>query len=317
MNVLVTGGAGFIGSNLVASLVFNRHRVKIIDNLSTGFYRHVSELESTGMLQFVEGDLLSAEFTRESISDVDVVVHLAANADVRFGWDHPLIDTSQNLVVTQNVLEAMRQNGIRRMIFSSTGSVYNDSVAVPTPEISATSRQHSLYGASKIAAEALISAYSEAGYISATIFRFVSVLGPNYSHGHVFDFVKQLSSNRDKLLVLGDGSQRKSYLHVSDCVSAIESQIGLNPSFEVYNLGIDDYCTVRDSANWIISEMGLSPEIITSQAKTGWVGDLPFIYLDTSKIRSTGWYTTRSIEESVRATVRWLLENDWILAARE
>jgi len=316
VKVLVTGGAGFIGSNLVLSLIHNGHTVTVIDNLSTGFRRHLSEFESTGALHLIVGDLRNAECALKEVSNVDVVVHLAANADIRFGWNHPREDTQQNLIVTQNVLEAMRCNNVKRLVFASTGSVYNNTAIIPTPETSATSRQHSLYGASKIAAEALISAYAEAGYVQATIFRLVSVLGPHYSHGHVFDFVKQLHNNPKELLVLGNGNQRKSYIHVVDCVSAIESCLEVSPTFQVYNLGIDDYCTIRDSANWITSEMGVSPSINTGTDDFGWVGDLPFVYLDTSSIRSTGWRTTKTIEQSVRATVRWLLEHDWILSER-
>src|SRR5262249_37413226 len=177
--------------------------------------------------------------------------HFAANADVRFGLDHPRRDLEQNVIATHNVLEALRQAHVPEIVFASTGSVYGDATVVPTPEAAPFPCQTSLYGASKLAAEGFIAAYVEGFGISASVYRFVSVLGRHYTHGHVLDFVAQLLAHPDSLHILGDGSQRKSYLEVDDCVDAIALRLGRAEGFEVYNLGTADYCTVDESASWI------------------------------------------------------------------
>ena len=222
---------------------------------------------------------------RSAIKGCDAVVHLAANADVRFGWSHPTRDLEQNVVVTHHILEGMRKTGCRKILFSSTGSVYGQATVLPTPEDAPFPRQTSLYGASKAAAEGFIAAYAEAGVVDAAICRFVSILGPRYTHGHVIDFVAQLSKNPNLLTVLGNGYQTKSYLHVADCVEALRICLGLERAFEVFNLGSDSSCTVRDSISWITDEMGLSPRLQFGNHDVGWVGDNPHIYLDTSRMQ--------------------------------
>ena len=217
------------------------------------------------------------------------VVHLAANADVRFGWESPRRDLEQNVIVTHNVLEGMRLAGVPRLLFSSTGSVYGECAVVPTPEDAPFPVQTSLYGASKAAAEGYVAAYAEAGLLQGTVFRFVSVLGPRYSHGHVIDFVRQLRADPSRLRILGDGRQRKSYMHVSDCVAAVVGQIEATSPFEVFNLGVDGYCTVSDSAGWIAERLGLDPKLEYTGGDRGWIGDNPFIYLATGKARAAGW----------------------------
>jgi UDP-glucose 4-epimerase len=309
---LVTGGCGFIGSNLCDVLLALGHRVTIYDNFSTGRHEFFADMPDHGRLTLVEGDLLDESLLEESLVGHDAVVHLAANADVRFGWSHPRRDFEQNALATQNVLEAMRSTGVRRIIFSSTGSVYGEAEAVPTPEDAPFPLQTSLYGASKAAAEGLVSAYAEAGHVSATIFRFVSILGPRYTHGHVYDFVAQLLRHPDFLEVLGDGTQRKSYLHVNDCVEAILLRLNEEPRYEVLNLGVDDYCQVSDSVRWITQRMGLTPELRFSGGSRGWVGDNPFIYLDTQAMQSFGWRPKYTIGGAVLDTVDWLLDNQWV-----
>jgi UDP-glucose 4-epimerase len=210
-------------------------------------------------------------------------------------------------------MEAMRGAGVRRLLFSSTGSVYGDAEVVPTPEDAPFPVQTSLYGASKAAAEGYIAAYAEAGHLDASVFRFVSVLGPRYSHGHVIDFVRQLQHDPTTLAILGDGTQRKSYMHVDDCVAAVTSRLAHTPRFEVFNLGVDGYCTVTESASWICRRLGLSPELRYSGGDRGWIGDNPFIYLDTARIRATGWSPAYGIRDAVEATVDYLVEHRWIL----
>lgn len=312
VKTFVTGGSGFIGSNLVDSLLTNGDEVTVYDNFSTGRHKFLSDSAGDVRLRVINGDLQDEPLLVESVAGHDAVVHLAANADVRFGWRHPRRDFEQNTVATQNLLEAMRSTGVRRLLFSSTGSVYGESESIPTPEDAPFPLQTSLYGASKAAAEGLISAYAEAGYISATIFRFVSILGPRYTHGHVYDFVSQLLAHPEYLEILGDGTQRKSYLHVNDCVRAILLRLQVEPHCEVINLGVDDYCKVSDSVDWITERMGLAPDLRFAGGSRGWVGDNPFIYLDTQKMRSFGWRPECAIGAAVKDTVDWLLRNQWV-----
>jgi UDP-glucose 4-epimerase len=313
MRVLVTGGAGFIGSNLADTLISGGHSVTVYDNFSTGRREFVAHLQGHPQFSLVEGDLLDEKLLMDSVAGMDAVVHLAANADVRFGWNHPRRDFEQNVLVTQNVLEAMRANGVRRILFSSTGSVYGDCKVIPTPEAAPFPIQTSLYGASKCAAEGLVSSYAEAGHVSSTVFRFVSILGPRYTHGHIIDFVAQLTSNPESLKVLGDGTQRKSYLHVEDCVSAICNRLTEAPKFEVLNLGVEGYCEVNDSISWITQRLGLKPKLNYTGGDRGWVGDNPFIYLDTTAMKSHGWSPTHTIQSAVEDTVDWIHQNQWIL----
>ncbi|MFA5882728.1 MAG: NAD-dependent epimerase/dehydratase family protein [Acidimicrobiia bacterium] len=307
MRIVVTGGAGFIGSNLVDALVADGHTAMVIDDLSTGIRANLDGALASGRCELAEVDLLDEAALPRLIEGADAVVHLAANADVRFGWNAPRRDLEQNVHATLNVLEAMRATEVCRILFSSTGSVYGEAVQIPTPEDAGFPVQTSLYGASKVSAEAYLAAYAEAGFVSATVFRFVSIMGARYSHGHVIDFVRQLVEHPDRLTVLGDGLQRKSYLDVTDCVAAVTSRLPGDPPFEVFNLGVDDYCTVRDSVGWICARMGLEPELEFTGGDRGWIGDNPFIFLDTARIRETGWTHRRSIREAVEGTVDWLL----------
>ncbi len=316
MRVVVTGGAGFIGSNVVDDLLARGHRVVSLDNLSTGFARHLEAARRSDHFDAVECDLFAeSDRLADLFRGADVVVHLAANADVRFGWNAPRRDLEQNVIATHNVLEGVRRAEVPRLLFSSTGSVYGECPVVPTPEDAPFPVQTSLYGASKAAAEGYIAAYAEAGILSATVFRFVSVLGPRYSHGHVIDFVRQLVRDPTRLTILGDGSQRKSYMHVSDCVAAVLAELDSTAPFEVLNLGVDGFCTVTDSAGWIAQRLGIEPELDYTGGDRGWIGDNPFIYLDTRKVQARGWRPRFAIREAVESTVDYLLEHRWIIDA--
>jgi UDP-glucose 4-epimerase len=270
----------------------------------------------------VQGDNLDFESLTAAMTGCDTVFHLAANADVRFGLEHPSKDLHQNTVATFNVLEAMRANAIRKIAFASTGSVYGETHVIPTPEDAPFPIQTSLYAASKVAGEALIQAYCEGFGFEGYIFRFVSILGERYMHGHVFDFYKQLLNDPTKLRVLGDGNQRKSYLYVQDCISAMLHVIRLGLAAEakhrsiVFNLGADECCTVKESISWICSYLGLKPELYFTGGERGWIGDNPFIFLDTSKMRATGWRPCLSIKEAVERTVDWLRANTWVFERR-
>ncbi len=308
--VVVTGAAGFIGSNLVDSLLNQGIEVLGIDNLSTGRIKFLSEALNHPKFTFLKEDLYFGEDLSNVFVGIDAVFHLAANADVRFGADHPARDLEQNTIVTHKVLEAVRKAGVKKFIFSSTGSVYGEAEVVPTPEDAPFPIQTSLYGASKLACEGLIAAYAESFGIQAWIFRFVSILGPRYTHGHVYDFYEQLMKHPEKLVVLGNGHQKKSYLHVLDCVDAIHLSVRkFTNSVNVINLGVDGYCEVRDSIGWITNEMGLDPEINFGTETKGWIGDNPLIHLSTRKVESLGWKPKFTIEEGVRDTVRFLSSN--------
>lgn len=252
----------------------------------------------------------------------DTVFHLAANADVRFGLEHPRKDLEQNTLATFNVLEAMRASGLRRIAFASTGSVYGEATVIPTPEDCAFPIQTSLYAASKLAGEALIHAYCEGFGFEGYVFRFVSILGERYTHGHVLDFYRQLREHPDHLKILGDGRQRKSYLYVQDCLAAMLHVMATGTAkqarhrVEVYNLGTDEYVQVNDSIGYLCAHLGLSPRLEYSGGNRGWVGDNPFIFLETRKIRATGWTTTLTIQQSIIRTLEWLQANPWVLERR-
>jgi len=247
----------------------------------------------------------------------DTVFHLAANADVRFGLEEPSKDLQQNTVATFNVLEAMRANGIKTIAFASTGSIYGEAEIIPTPENHPFPIQTSLYAASKLAGEGLIHAYCEGCQFEGYIFRFVSILGERYTHGHVFDFYQQLRRHPKQLRVLGDGTARKSYLYVKDCVRAIMLAVEKsNDRVNIYNLGANEYCRVNDSIGWINETLGLSPRREYSGGDRGWVGDNPFIFLETSRIRALGWQPELTIREGIIRTVEYLRDNPWLVEAR-
>ena len=211
----------------------------------------------------------------------------------------------------------MRADGVRRVGFSSTGSVYGEASVIPTPEDYQFPVQTSLYGASKLAAEGMLAAYCEGFGMQAHIFRFVSILGERYSHGHVFDFYGQLLANPGSLRVLGNGRQRKSYLYVGDCIDAILTAVEKSADrVNIFNLGADEYCEVNDSIRWIAENLGLNPKLEYSGGDRGWIGDNPFIFLDCSRIRALGWAPRLSIRDAIIRTLEYLKNNRWLLEAK-
>jgi len=212
------------------------------------------------------------------------------------------------------VLEAMRTSGVKDIAFSSTGSIYGEAEVVPTPETAPFPIQTSLYGASKLAGEGLIMAYSEGYNFRSWIFRFVSILGERYTHGHIFDFYKQLLADPARLAVLGDGTQRKSYLYVHDCIDAILHALkAAQAKVNVFNLGTPEYCQVNDSIGWITGHLGLKAQLSYSGGSQGWIGDNRFIFLDTARIGALGWRPKLTIREGVVRTVDWLSQNRWVM----
>lgn len=317
--VFVTGASGFIGSNVVDRLLRDGKDVIGWDNLSTGRSEFLRESAGNTRFKFVQGDCLDLPELTRAMASCDFVFHFAANADVRFGLEHPSKDLNQNTIATFNVLEAMRSNGITGIAFSSTGSVYGEAAVIPTPEDAPFPVQTSLYGASKLAGEALIAAYCEGFGFEGYIFRFVSILGERYTHGHVFDFYRQLQSDPHHLRVLGDGMQRKSYLYISDCVDAMMAVTDRRSAFsakhhvEIYNLGTTEYIQVNDSIRFLCEALQIRPRIEYAGGDRGWAGDNPFIFLDTQKIQATGWSARVSIQEGIMRTLRWLRNNHWAL----
>jgi UDP-glucose 4-epimerase len=311
--MIVTGCAGFIGSNFVDRLLRLGNNVIGIDNLSTGKLRFIEKAIANPNFRFVQADLMDLPLVKSALNGASIVFHFAANADVRFGPNHPKKDLEQNTVVTFNILEAMRVNRISQLVFSSTGSVYGEAKIIPTPEDAPFPIQTSLYGASKLACEGLISAYCESFGIRSLVFRFVSILGERYTHGHLYDFYRQLRINPSTLNVLGNGHQKKSYLYVEDCIDAVLVALDKSKSkFEVFNLGLDEYCEVNKSIEVLCRMMDVDPKIVYSGGDRGWIGDNPMIYLDAKKINLLGWEPKLTIQEAMEKTILFFDNNQWI-----
>ena len=310
--VLVTGAAGFVGSHLCDHFLSKGCSVIGLDNLSTGNLSNLETAFSSEHFQFFKTDLFLDNEYSNYFQDTDLVCHMAANADIRDGLNETSRDINQNILVTHNILEAMRKSGVKRIIFASSAAALGEPEVFPTPETCEIPLQTSLYGASKMACEGLISSYCVGFGFEAYIYRFVSLLGPRYPHGHVIDFFKQLAKNPNKLLVLGDGSQRKSYLHIKDCIKAISlmederTARDSQSNCQIYHLGNTDHITVKKSIKYICSTLGVNPKIEFTGGKRGWVGDSPFVFLDVTKAKSVGWAPEWSIENSIIDTVNWL-----------
>jgi UDP-glucose 4-epimerase len=310
----VTGGAGFIGSHIVDGVLAQGASVVVYDNFCTG---REEFLPKTDRLQLKRGDVLDLPALTDAMRDCDFVFHFQANADVRGGREKTRVDLEQNTIATWNVIEAMRLNNIKSIGFASSSAVYGEPDVFPTPE-SYPPVQTSLYGASKLAGEAMIEAYCEYFNMRCFLFRFVSWIGERYSHGVVFDFMRKLLKDSSRLYVLGNGQQKKSYLYVKDGVAGILMAIEKSTAAKnVYNLGHDDYITVVEVANLIFDELGLSNVKLEFEGSIrGWVGDSPLVHLETSKIKSLGWRPETSIPEGIRRTVRFLKANPHILKER-
>ena len=300
--VLVTGGAGFVGSHVADRLLAERAEVTILDDFSTGWRQFVP-----AGARLVEADLLEPASASRALEGCDFVFHLAANADIKDNLLEPRRCIDQNVVATQNLLEAMRATGVREVAFASTGSVYGDATVVPTPEDAPFPVQTSLYATSKLAAEGLLSSYALGYGFRTWIFRFVSLLGPRYTHGHVIDFWRKLRRDPARLDVLGDGHQKKSYLHVADCVSGMLLAIArAREPINLFNLGHHQWLEVDESIAIITATLGVKPRVVHGGGDRGWVGDSPRILLDTTRLRSLGWAPTRSIQESIVETLAFL-----------
>jgi UDP-glucose 4-epimerase len=318
MKALVTGAAGFIGSHLVDRLLAEGIEVIGYDNFSTGQQKFLEHALCNVNFELAEAELLDQSRLDEAMRGVDFVWHLAANADVRFGTDHPRRDLEQNTIVTSNVLEAMRQHNVRNIAFSSTGSIYGETEVIPTPEDCPMPVQTSLYGASKLACEGLIGAYCEGFNMRGWIFRFVSILGERYTHGHIFDFYRKLLDDPNNLHILGNGRQRKSYLYIHDCLDAMLQAVQeATATVNVLNLGTDEYVEVNNSVDVITEHLGVTPRRTYAGGERGWIGDNPFIFLDCQRMRNLGWQPQHTIRAGIVKTLQWLQQNRWVFEERE
>lgn len=318
MNAFVTGGAGFIGSNLVDKLLEKGYQVTIYDNFSTGRRKFVEHHMSNPNVTIIEGDVLNKDELHAAMKGSDIVFHFQANADVRGGINNTTIDLEQNIICTHHVLEGMRVHNIKRIAFPSSATVYGEPEQIPTPE-DIPLIQTSLYGASKASAESIIQAYCEYYGIKSWIFRFVSFIGPRYTHGVISDFIKKLKKDPSELPILGDGTQRKSYLHVHDGIDAVLFAIEkANEKINIFNLGNTTYMNVVDLADIVCAELGLKEAKYSfAGGIRGWLGDTPFVHLDISKITLLGWKPTYTIKEGILDTISYLLNNEDILSLRD
>jgi UDP-glucose 4-epimerase len=318
----ITGGAGFIGSNLADRLRRLGVEVVIVDDFRTGRREFIHDLLADPAVTLHEGDVLDQSLLEEAFAGCDWVFHLQANADVRHGLEHPRRDLGQNTITTANVLEAMRATGVSRIAFSSTGSVYGEPDVFPTPEDAPFPTQTSLYAASKLAGEGMIGAYAHGYGFTGLVFRFVSILGERYTHGHVVDFYRALKRDPTRLKVLGDGRQEKSYLYVEDCVTAMTTAASVHDQHPgelgVYNLGTDETVLLNDSIAIICEHLGARPALEYTGGVRGWAGDSPLIHLDCARMRTLGWAPAVTIREAIVRTLEWLDANAyaWRDAAR-
>lgn len=310
MRCFVSGGAGFVGSHLVDRLVGEGFSVTVYDNLSSGKKAFLEKhLDSEGF-RFVEADLLDLGKLKQEVADHDIVYHLAANPDIRYGIEHTRWDLEQNTIVTYNVLEAMRVNGVKKIVFSSTSAVYGEPTVMPTPEDYGPLLPISLYGASKLACEALVCAFSGTFGLQAWILRFANIVGSRGTHGVTFDFIEKLKKDTKRLEVLGDGRQTKSYLLVDELVDAIRYVVEkAGETVNVFNLGCGDNVTVGEIARVVVEEMGLEGVSFDfTGEKRGWPGDVTEMNLSTEKVNSLGWSAGYSSREAVRLGARGMIE---------
>jgi UDP-glucose 4-epimerase len=303
--ILITGGAGFIGSHLVDKLIEEGNKVIVLDNLSTGKREFIQRHFQNPRFSFHRTDLLT-ENIEKYFKGVNEVWHLAANPDTRTALKNTRVDIDQNILVTYKILEAMRKNNVKRIIFTSSSTVYGEAKTIPTPE-NHPCRPISLYGASKLACESLISAYVHTFNLNAAIFRLANIIGPRMTHGAIHDFIQKLRRNPSELKVLGDGNQRKSYMYIEDCVEGMILASREIDGFEIFNLGSEDQIILKEIVKIVCKEMHLNPKIKFSDANRGWKGDVPVMLLDITKIKKLGFKPKHNSRKAVELTVKLLL----------
>ena len=311
--VLVTGGAGFIGSHIVDALLTQGANVCVFDNLTAGTTQNIKQWRTNPNLNFIKGDLLNpTDLAKIEKTRFETVFHLAANPEVRIGSTNPDIHFQQNIVTTHNLLEFLRKTrNPSTLIFTSTSTVYGEPTKIPTPEDYAPLKPISTYGASKLASEALISAYAHTYDFKAIILRLANIVGPRSKHGVIHDFIQKLNKNPTQLEILGDGTQTKSYLYITDCIEAM--LLGLEKSteqVEIYNVGSEDQVDVKTIAQIVIKEMDLKNVKLTFTGGVdggrGWKGDVKNMLLDISKIKKLGWKPKHNTQQTIRKAIKHL-----------
>ncbi len=315
MTILVTGGAGFVGSHIVDHFIEHGGEVRVFDNLSAGSLSNLERWIENPRFDFVQGDVLESASVRQAMKDCDTVFHLAANPEVRSWLASPEDHFKQNIVGTHSLLEAIREQGrVETLVFTSTSTVYGEASQLPTPETYAPMKPISHYGASKLAAEALICSYASMYGFRSVVYRMANVVGPRCNHGVVYDFVEKLRRNPNELEVLGDGSQSKSYLYVSDCVDGmIKGAERTDERVEILNIGSEDRVDVLTIARIVVEEMDLGDVEIKLTGGVdggrGWKGDVKLMQLDMSRLRDLGWRPRWGSSDAVRLTARTLVNN--------
>jgi len=311
--ILVTGGAGFIGSHLVDALMKKDAQVCVLDNLSNGWLENISQWFGHPKFEFIRGDLINQDDVTRAVEDCEVVFHLAANPEVRLSSIGPSVHFEQNVVATYNLLEAARKSGIKELVFTSSSTVYGDASRIPTPEDYAPLKPISVYGASKLASEALVSAYSNNYGFRAVVYRLANIVGPRSRHGVIYDFIQKLRTSPSELEILGDGAQAKSYLHVNDCVNGV--LLGLEETesqFDIFNLGSEDWVDVKTIADIVAQEMDLQNATFRFTGGVdggrGWKGDVKYMLLDVGKLKSLGWKIESNSAQAVREATRSVLK---------
>ena len=313
MKALVTGGAGFIGSHLVDRLMETGNRVRVIDNLASGSLGNLDRWKGNPDFEFIEGDLLDRDASLEAVEGCSQVFHLAANPEVQANKAPPEEHFRQNIEATYSLLEAVARRGeVELLVFASTSTVYGEAAVLPTPEGYGPTKPISMYGASKLACEALISAYSSMQDFKAVTYRLANVVGPRSNHGVIWDFVGKLRDSPGELEVLGDGTQSKSYLYIDDCVEGFLRGTESGDQVAVFNLGSMDRTSVLSIAEIVKEEAG-QPEAkirLTGgvDGGRGWKGDVKLMQLDTASLRRLGWAPRYGSEEAVRLTARAVSE---------
>lgn len=312
--VFVTGGAGFIGSHLCHRLLEMGYSVSAYDNLSLGKREFLKDCEKSGQFQFFQKDLLDFDVLVKEIIGHDLVFHLAANSDILAGAQRTDIDLKQGTLVTYNVLEAMRVNRIPEIIFASTSAIYGEAQVKPTPENYGPLQPISLYGASKLACEALITAFCHNFKMKGWIYRFANIVGSHATHGAIYDFVGRLKKNPGELTVLGNGTQKKSYLHVSDCVEGmLHGYNAQKNESQIFNLASHGTTEVRFMAEEVVRQMGGRAHIKFGTEDRGWVGDVPFTWLDGKCLEGLGWKASLNSNESVQKAVAEIISESGAL----
>ncbi len=308
-NILITGGAGFIGSNMVEKLI-ESNNITVIDNLNNHVGdKFIKKFYGNKNINFIKEDILKTNL--ENIKDVDIIIHFSANSDVRFGSNDPMKDFDNNVVVTQKILEYMRKMEVKEILFASSSTVYGEAKTMPTPEYYGPYMPISSYGASKMANEGFITAYSHYYGIKGSIFRFANIVGKNSTHGVIYDFINKLNRNKNELEILGDGTQEKSYMHVIDCVNSMIFIHEKLDKTDIINLGNDETTSVKKIANYVVNGMGLQNvkyRFTGGINGRGWAGDVKKTFLDIKKLKNLGWKSRYTSDEAVKTAVKETIE---------